>query len=436
MHLELGIIVFIVMLLLIVLRMPIAISMLITGAFGFGYLTSWDALMNHMKDMAYSRAANYSLSVIPLFVLMGLLAANGGISQAAYRSARAWLGHFRGGLAIATIGGCAAFGAICGSAIATGATMTTAALPEMRRCGYSGALSTGSLAVGGTLGILIPPSIILVIVGLITEQSIGDLFIAAFIPGIIATAGYMMAIMIYVRLRPEAGPAAAPESWEVRFASLNAIWPVVAIFLIVIGGIYWGVFTPTEGAAVGTVATALFASAFGELRLKEFKRSVLEMAGISGMIFLILIDAEIYSSFLALSQIPQALAGWITSMGFAPYTILLTIIAIYIFLGAIMDEIGMILLTVPVFYPIIMDLDFGMSPAAQGVWFGILLLTVVEVGLILPPIGLNVFVINAMAKDVPLMETYKGIVPFFMSDLVRIGIIILVPATCTWLPGL
>jgi len=436
MHLELGIGLFVAMLALIVARMPIAISMLFTGMIGFASLTSWDAMFNYMKDQPFSRAANYSLSVIPLFVLMGLFATHSGISEAAYRAARAWLGHLRGGLAIATIGACAAFGAICGSAIATGATMTTAALPEMRRYGYAGSFSTGTLAVGGTLGILIPPSVILVIVGLITELSIGDLFVAAFIPGLIAAFGYMIAIAIYVRLRPDAGPAATPESWSVRIRSLNAVWPVIVIFAVVIGGIYQGIFTPTEGAAVGTVATALLALAIGGLGVRAIRDSLLEMAKISGMIFLILISAEVYSGFLALSQIPQELANWIGGLGLGPYTVLLGIILIYILLGAVMDEIGMILLTVPVFYPLVMSLDFGMNPTAQGIWFGILLLNVVEIGLILPPIGLNVFVINAMAKDVPLMETYKGIVPFFLSDLVRIGIIVAFPATCTWLPGL
>ena len=436
MHLELGIGVFVVMLLLIVLRMPIAVSMFVTGAFGFAYLTSWDALINHMKDAPVSRAASYSLSVIPLFVLMGLFASNGGLSQAVYRSARAWLGHYRGGLAVATIGGCAGFGAICGSSIATGATMATVALPEMRRYGYSGALSTGSLAAGGTLGILIPPSVILVIVGLITEQSIGHLFLAALIPGVIAALGYVLAIVVYVRIRPEAGPAAIAESWEVRLSSLNTIWPVVAIFLLVIGGIYLGVFTPTEGAAVGALATGVFALCVGGLGLSEIKQSLLEMARTTGMIFIILIAAEIYSSFLALSQVPQALAEWITGLGFGPYSILLIIVLVYLVLGCVMDGIGMILLTVPVFYPIVMGLDFGLPPDAQGAWFGILMLIVVEVGLITPPIGLNVFVINSMARDVPLMQSFRGIVPFFMSDMVRIGIVILVPATCTWLPGL
>jgi C4-dicarboxylate transporter, DctM subunit len=262
------------------------------------------------------------------------------------------------------------------------------------------------------------------------------LFVAAFIPGIIATIGYAIAIMIYVRLRPDAGPAATRESWSVRFRSLNAIWPVAVIFLIVIGGIYKGAFTPTEGATVGTVATAVMAACIGGLGLRAIRSSLLEMAKITGMIFLILIAAEVYSAFLALSQIPQDLAEWIGGRGLGPYTVLLTIILIYILLGAVMDEIGMILLTVPVFFPLVMGLDFGMSPTAQGIWFGILLLNVVEIGLILPPIGLNVFVINAMAKDVPLMQTYKGITPFFISDLVRIGIIVAFPATCTWLPGL
>ena len=436
MHLELGIGLFAAMLALVVLRMPIAMAMFVTGAFGFAWLTSWDALVSHMNDAPFSRVASYDLSVVPLFILMGQFATHGGLSRSLYRSARAWFGHYRGGLAIATIGGCAGFGAICGSSIATGATMAAVAMPEMRRYGYSGALSTGSLAAGGTLGILIPPSVILVIYALITEQSIGDLFLAALIPGIIATFGYILAIMVFVRVRPEAGPAAEPEPWSVRLRSLNAIWPVAAIFFVVIGGIYLGVFTPTEGAAIGAAATGLFAYAMGGLGLAEVKASLLEMARTTGLIFVILIGAEIYSAFLALSQIPQNIAAWIGGSGFTPMTVLLTIVAIYLVLGCVMDGIGMILLTVPVFQPIIMGLDFGLSPDATAAWFGILVLIVVEVGLITPPIGINVYVINGIARDVPLLDSFKGVVPFFLSDLVRIAIVIAFPITCTLLPGL
>jgi len=388
-----------------------------------------------MAETPYSRVANHELTVIPLFVLMGQFAAQGGISQDLYRSARAWFGHYRGGLATATIGGCAAFGAICGSSIATGATMAAFAMPEMRRYGYSGALATGVLAAGGTLGILIPPSVILVIYAILTEQSIGHLFLAAIIPGIIATAGYAIAVMAYVRVYPAAGPAADRESWRVRVSSLKAVWPVAAIFLLVIGGIYRGVFTPTEGAAVGAAATGVFSWTVGGMRFEGTKLAILDTAKITGMIFLVLIGAEFYSSFLALSQLPQALATWIAELGWPPLAILVTIVLIYLMLGCVMDGLAMILVTVPVFLPVMLSLDFGLSPEATAVWFGILVLTVVEVGLITPPIGINVYVINSMAEGVPMSDSFKGIVPFFCSDLIRIAIIIALPATTTWLAG-
>ncbi|OGA14581.1 MAG: C4-dicarboxylate ABC transporter permease [Betaproteobacteria bacterium RIFCSPLOWO2_02_FULL_63_19] len=436
MHLELGLGLFAAMMVLVALRMPVALAMFATGAIGFAQLTSWNALLNHMNDAAVSRVSSYDLSVVPLFILMGQFATHGGLGRSVFHAARAWFGHYRGGLAIATIGGCAGFGAICGSSIATGATMTAVALPEMRRYGYSGALSTGSLAAGGTLGILIPPSVILVIYALITEQSIGDLFLAAIIPGVIATVGYIIAVMAYVRLVPGAAPAADRLPMAERLKSLNTVWPVVVIFLTVIGGIYTGVFTPTEAAGIGAAATGLFALVSGNLGKSALKSSLLDMARTTGMIFVILIGAELYSAFLALSQIPQSVAAAIVDSGLAPMAVLLVIVAIYIVLGCVMDGIGMIMLTIPVFQPIIAGLDFGMTPEATGIWFGILVLVVVEVGLITPPIGLNVYVINGMARDVRLSESFRGIVPFFISDLCRIAIIILIPATCTLLPRL
>jgi C4-dicarboxylate transporter DctM subunit len=382
-----------------------------------------------------SRVATYSLTVIPLFILMGQFASQGGISQALYRSARAWMGHYRGGIAMATIGGCAAFGAICGSSVATGATMATIALPEMRRYGYSGALATGSLAAGGTLGILIPPSIILVIYAILTETSLIHLFVAAIIPGIIAVIGYGVAVAVFVRFNPAAGPAGEREGWAVRIGSLNAVWPVALIVVVVIGGMYMGVFTPTEGAGVGAAATGVLSWTAGHMRLKGVKAALLDTARITGMIFLILIGAEFYSSFLALSQLPQTLAAWIGELGWSPLAIVLLIVVIYLVLGCVMDTLAMILVTIPVFLPVMVGLDLGMTEEAILIWFGILILTVTEVGLITPPIGINVFVINSMAPDVPMTETFRGIVPFFMSDLVRIALIIAVPATTTWLAG-
>jgi len=431
----LGILLFLLMLVLIVVRMPIALSMFLTGALGFALIAGWQPLIALMAEAPFSRVANHELTVIPLFVLMGQFAAEGGISQALYRSARAWFGHFRGGLAMATIGGCAAFGAICGSSVATGATMATIALPEMRRYGYSDRLATGTLAAGGTLGILIPPSIILVIYAILTEQSLAHLFLAAIIPGALATIGYGIAIMLYTRLYPRAGPAAAAEDWATRLRSLTAVWPVIVIFTVVIGGMYWGVFTPTEGAAIGAAATGLFSWAVGEMRLEGARNALLETAKISGMIFLILIGAEFYSAFLSLSQLPQLLSQWISQLGWPPLAVLLMIVILYLVLGCVMDALAMILVTVPVFLPIMLALDFGMPPEAVAIWFGILVLSVVEIGLITPPVGLNVYIINAMADGVPMSDTFRGIVPFFLSDIVRVAVIIAVPASTTWLAG-
>jgi C4-dicarboxylate transporter, DctM subunit len=433
--LDLGVALFILMMVLIVLRMPIAISMLVCGMGGFALIAGWQPLMGLLKEAPFSRVASNELTVIPLFVLMGQFASEGGISQQLYRSARAWFGHYRGGIAMATIGGCAAFGAICGSSIATGATMATVALPEMRRYGYSGALATGVLAAGGTLGILIPPSIILVIYAILTEQSLVHLFLAAIIPGLIATAGYAIAVWVYVRVRPGAGPAGDPVPFAERVRSLTAVWPVVTIFGVVIGGIYLGVFTPTEGAAVGAASTGVLSATAGHMGWRGAGKALLETAKISGMIYLVLIGAEFYSAFLALSLLPQALSEWIGSLGWSPMQILLVIVLLYLVLGCIMDGLAMILLTIPVFLPVVIGLDFGIPAEAVPIWFGILILMVVEVGLITPPIGLNVYVINSMARDVPMLESFKGIVPFFLSDLVRIAIVLLIPATTTWLAG-
>ncbi|MCC2097189.1 MAG: TRAP transporter large permease [Hyphomicrobiales bacterium] len=433
---SLGLLLFAAMMALIVIRMPIAISMIVTGSIGYGLIAGMTPLLGILSELPYSRVANHELTVIPLFVLMGQFAAEGGISQALYRAARAWVGHHRGGIAMATIGGCAAFGSICGSSVATGATMATVALPEMRRYGYSGALSTGSLAAGGTLGILIPPSIILVIYAIQTEQSLAHLFLAAIIPGALATLGYAIAIFIYVRLAPNAGPRADKASWSERIASLGTVWPVVTIFLVVIGGIYMGVFTPTEGAAIGAASTGLLAWFAGNMRWAGVRQSIFETAKITGMIFLILIGAELYSAFLALSQLPQALAEWIGTLGWKPITILIGIVILYLLLGCVMDSLAMILLTVPVFLPIMLRLDFGLPPEAVPIWFGIIVLSVVEVGLITPPIGINVFVINSMAPDVPMTESFKGVLPFFMSDMARIGLVIAFPILSLKLAGL
>jgi tripartite ATP-independent transporter DctM subunit len=331
------------------------------------------------------------------------------------------------------VGGCAGFGAICGSSLATAATMARVALPEMRRYRYSGALATGSLAAGGTLGILIPPSIALVLYALLTEQSIGKMFLAAFVPGGIAALGYIAAIMVTVRLDPEAGPAGPRAGMKERLASLVEIWSVALIFILVIAGIYRGWFTPTEGAAVGAAATGLLAVVRGGMRLDGLVESLYETAQTSAMIFLILMGAEVFNAFLALSRLPVLMADTIGASGLPPYAVLALILAFYLVLGCVMESLSMILLTIPVFFPVIAGLDFGLGPEETAIWFGILAVIVVEVGLITPPVGMNVFVINGLAGDVPMAETFRGVAPFLVSDVLRIALLVAFPALSLWL---
>ncbi len=435
-NIEFGGLLFGICVVLIAFRMPVGVAMFVVGGFGFASLAGWSAFLNLLNTAPFSRVSSYTLSVLPLFLLMGQFATRAGLTRSLFTAARAWVGHYRGGLAISTIYGCAAFGAVCGSSIATGATMASVALPEMKRSGYSGALATGTLAGGGTLGILIPPSIILVIYAIITEQSVGKLFLAALIPGLITVLGYSIAISLYVRLKPESAPVAPAVPFGERVHSLGAVLPVAAIFLLVIGGIYLGVFTPTEGAAVGAAATALVAVAFGRMSWTSFVSSLLDTAQATAMVFIILIGADIYSAFLALSQIPVELADALTTSGLAPMSILIGILVVYLLLGCVMDSMAMILLTVPIFFPLVTGLDFGFTEEEMALWFGILTLIVVEIGLITPPIGLNVYIINSLAEGVRLGESFRGIVPFLLSDFVRVAIILALPATCLWLPGL
>ena len=433
---EFGALMFGVCLLLIALRMPVAVAMFVAGGFGFASLAGWPAFLNLLNTVPFGRVSSYTLSVLPLFLLMGQFATRAGLGRLLFDSARAWTGHYRGGLAISTIFGSAAFGSICGSSIATGATMASVALPEMKRHKYSGGLATGALAAGGTLGILIPPSVILVIYAVITEQSIGKLFLAAVAPGLIATVGYSVAIAAYVRLKPEAGPAVEAVPIRQRIRSLGLVWPVALIFVSVVGGIYFGLFTPTEGGAIGAAATGLFAIASGRLSWAAFASCLLETAKATGMIFLILISAQILNSFLALSQVTTELANALSGSGLSPILILAGILLIYLVLGCVMDSLAMILLTVPVFFPLLTGLDFGFTEEQVAIWFGVLALFAVEIGLITSPIGLNVYVINSLDGETPLGESFRGVVPCLLSGLLVLALILSVPALCLWLPGL
>ncbi len=425
---ELGAVAFVVLLGLLALRMPIGVAMLTVGIGGYVYLRGWAPLLAYLKTAAFVQFSNYSLSVIPLFLLMGQFATKAGMSRALFNAANVWLGHYRGGIAMAGVGACAGFGAICGSSLATAATMAQVALPEMRRYNYSGALATGSLAAGGTLGILIPPSVILVIYAILTEQNIAKMFIAAFIPGFLAALGYILAIAAYVWIYPDDGPSRPRVPFFERLASLPEVLPVLAIFLVVIGGIYLGWFTPTEGAAVGAFGTGLLAFFHGGMRLQGLVDCLKGTASATGMIFLILLGASIFNVFLALTQLPQTASVVIGASGLPPLLVLTVMLLVYLALGCVMDSLSMILLTVPIFFPVIVGMDFGLSPEETAIWFGIIAVIVVEVGLITPPVGMNVFIINAIARDVPMLESFRGVLPFLISDVVRVVILIAFPA--------
>ena len=421
-----------IMLVLMAIRIPIAVTMFAAGAIGYVMQTGWSPFANFLNTAAFARFASYDLSVIPLFILMGNFATQGGISKALFDFAAGVMGRFKGGLAMASVLACAAFGAICGSSVATAATITRVALPELQRHGYSGRLSTGTLAASGTLGILIPPSVPLVIYAILTEQNIAKLFAAAMIPGIIAMFGYMIAIAIYVRLVPGQAPEVDENPAHLTLSSVLGVAPMLAIFLIVFGGIYGGFFTPTEGAGVGAAATFVAALLKGEIDWGKFKNCFYATAESSAMIFLIFIGADMMNSALALTQVPNQLAGVVNGWGFSPLMVVVAILVFYVILGAVMDELSMILLTIPIFFPMVMGLDFGMPKESVAIWFGIMVLMVVEFGLLAPPVGLNVYVVNGMAKDVPISESYRGVMPFLVSDTLRTLLLLFFPGISLW----
>lgn len=433
-NLELGLWSFPLILVLLFARMPIALAMITVGVGGTWMLTgSPNMVINQLKTLTYGTFSNYSFSIIPLFLLMGQFATLSGMSAALFRAAESFLGHRKGGVAMSAIGACAGFGAICGSSLATAATMGQVALPELRRYGYPGSLSTGALAAGGTLGILIPPSVILVIYAILAEQNIEKLFVAALIPGILAAMGYMIAISIWVRVAPNSAAVKDRIPWGQRLVSLGKVWPVITIFIVVVGGIYAGIFTPTEAAAVGAAGTFIAAVAAGGMDWRRLKQSILSTASTSGMIFLIILGAGIYNNFLSLTQLPQIASVWVGDQGFSPWIVLWAVLLMYLIFGCVMDSLSMVLLTVPIIFPIMSVLDFGMSVNDFGLWFGILVLIVVEVGLITPPVGMNLFIINSMDKETPIGQTYRGALPFVVTDMIRVVILVAFPPITLWL---
>ncbi|WP_170604057.1 TRAP transporter large permease [Ruegeria arenilitoris] len=432
--LEMGYLSFPILLIMIFMRAPIGLAMLLCGIGGLYFaMGGANMFMSKLKTETYSTFSSYSLTIIPMFLLMGQFATLSGMSSALFKAAESCLGHRKGGVAMAAVGACAGFGAICGSSLATAATMSRVALPELRRYGYSGGFSTATLAAGGTLGILIPPSVILVIYAILTEQNIAKLFLAAFIPGILAALGYIVTISVYVRMYPDSAGTREAVPYAERVRALLDVWPVLLVFGLVVGGIYLGWFTPTEGAAVGAAGTGLIALLSGNLNWQVFVESIIATATSTAMIFFIVLGAGLYNSFLALTQVPQELSNWVVSLGLSPWTVLCLILVFYLIFGCLMDSLSMILLTIPIFFPVISTLDFGMSPEHVAIWFGILVLIVVEVGLITPPVGMNLFIINAMDRSTPMVETYKSVMWFVTSDIVRVVILVLFPAITLFL---
>ena len=412
------------------LRVPLAIAMTIAGIAGLGLMRGWPQAFSGTSQTVFETGFQYLLSVIPLFVLMGNFVARAGMARELFAAANAFVGHRRGGLAMASIIASGGFGSICGSSIATAATMTRVAYPEMRRHRYKDALATGSIAAGGTLGILIPPSTVMVIYGIITETDIGKLFVAGILPGIVAVTCLCLAVVVVTWRDPEAGPPAPRLGWGERLRALRGIWAVALLFLLVIGGIYGGVFTATEGAGVGASGAFVIALLRRTLSWRVLAEVLVESARTTAMLFAILIGAMIFTNFINFTTMPTDLRDWITQLSPSPIVVVLMMMMIYIVLGMVMEELAIVLLTIPVFFPVIIGLGY------DPIWFGILIVTVVEIGMISPPVGLNLFVVNALLPKVGLNTIYRGITPFVIADVVRLGILIAFPAIALWLPSL
>jgi C4-dicarboxylate transporter DctM subunit len=408
----------------------ISLSMGVIGFLGIAYLSGMDAGLIVLKTVPFTTFSNYGLSVIPLFILMGIVCFHAGISKELYETVHKWFGHLRGGLAMATVAACAAFAAVSGSSLATAATMGTVALPEMKRYNYDPALATGSVAAGGSIGILIPPSVPLIIYGILANQSIGKLFMAGIIPGILEAVFYIITIYILCRIKPHIGPPGPRTSFVEKVVSLKATWGVLILFVVVIGGIYLGVFSPTEAAGVGACGACIFALVRGRLGWSNFKSSLLGSVKTVSMIFMILLGAMILGYFLATTRLPFDLAEIIGGLPVNRYIVLILILVIFILLGCVMDSLAIIILTIPIFFPLIVALEF------DPIWFGILVVRGAEIGLITPPVGMNVFVIKGIAKDVPMFTIFRGIIPFIFADLCHLTLLLAVPQLSTFLPSL
>jgi C4-dicarboxylate transporter DctM subunit len=425
-----GLVMFSVLMVLLVARVPIGIAMFCVGAGGYFYLIGWETLplLNSLKNLAYARLSNYDLVVIPLFLLMGQFATHGGLSRSLFRFVSAFLGHRRGGVAMAAIGACAGFGAICGSSLATTATLTKVAIPEMQRYGYDLRLSTGVVASGGTLGILIPPSIILIIYALFSERSVPEMYAAALFPGIALTILHIAVIAIIARLQPERLPKVPGVPLRDRLLAVLDLWKMALLFAVAVGGIYAGIMSPTEAAAVSAFAAIVIAFATCDFGWRDLLESMMETVWTTGVLFFIAVTAFLFGYFMVITQLPVTVAAWVKGLAVPPYVVIFILVGVYIVLGCFLDSLSMIVVTVPVFLPLVQALGY------DPVWFGILVVVVVEMGLITPPVGMNIFVIRAQLPEIPLATMFSGIGPFLAADVALVGLLLLFPGLALWLP--
>ena len=420
---------FVALFTLMLLRVPVGMAMGLVGVVGYGYIAGSGPALKLIGQTSMRTVTDYTFGVIPMFMLMGAFVSVSGVSRELFRAANAFIGHLRGGLGMATVIACGGFAAICGSSVATAATFSSVAYPEMRRFGYPPSFSTGVIAAGGTLGAMLPPSTVLAVYAILTQQDIGKLFMAGIVPGLLAMAMYVLTISVIVRVKPDWLPRGAATSWRQRFAGLKDVWAPLVLFVFVIGGLYGGFFTPTEAGGVGATGAFLLGVLRGKLDRAGILEALLSATRTAAAVFTVLIGALIFGYFLTMTQTPQKLTGFLTQLGLGPYGVLALIMLMYLVLGCLMDAMAMIILTVPIIFPVIVQLGF------DPIWFGIIIVMTVELGLIHPPVGMNVFVIKSVVHDVSFMTIFKGVIPFVVTDLLRLLILIAFPMIALWLPG-
>lgn len=420
---------FVVLFVLMLLRVPVGMAMGLVGVCGYSYLVGPGPALKLIGQTSMRTVTDYTFGVIPMFMLMGAFVSVSGVSKELFRAANSFVGHLRGGLGVATVVACGGFAAICGSSVATAATFAGVAYPEMRRYGYPQSFSTGVIAAGGTLGAMLPPSTVLAVYAIITQQDIGKLFMAGIVPGLLALVMYVVTIAILVKLRPDMLPAGPVRPWSERVKGLKEVWAPLVLFAFVIGGLYGGVFTPTEAGGMGAGGAFLLGVLRGKLSRAQIREALLSATRTSAAVFTVLIGALLFGYFLTITQVPQRLTELLSGLGLGPYGVLALIMLMYLVLGCLMDAMAMIILTVPIIFPIVVGLGF------DPIWFGIIIVMTVELGLIHPPVGMNVFVIKSVVKDVSFSTIFKGVIPFVITDLLRLLILIVFPIIALWLPN-